>query len=327
MVESEKTRLYLISKRFITRDTALSMVIPAHYENSEILCRDVELEQGIEATTIDLLRFAQGLKLEPVLLRENPELLLAIGYVPDNLAPDSLSKAHHVQLASRIINASTVVAVVAGVALSGFYLKASFDNTVQAEQAAIATRQQEQLYDDVAKNFPATRIPGNDLKTAVELERAIAANAKTPQRMMQVLSNAIEASPEIEINRLYWVMTNEPNPKDDDRTGTLVVNAAENASLAPGFVVDPNFLYEVAFVNGEIRRFNGDYRAALENVNRLAERIQAESGVAQVVVLQGPVNVSSYSNLQGSTTDERTAQQPAALFKLRVTLKHEGAVP
>ncbi|CAG0987616.1 hypothetical protein MTYP_02102 [Methylophilaceae bacterium] len=331
VVESEKTRLYLISKRFITRDTALSMVIPAHYENSEILCRDVELEQGIEATTIDLLRFAQGLKLEPVLLRENPELLhmhlLAIGYVPDNLAPDSLSKAHHVQLASRIINASTVVAVVAGVALSGFYLKASFDNTVQAEQAAIATRQQEQLYDDVAKNFPATRIPGNDLKTAVELERAIAANAKTPQRMMQVLSNAIEASPEIEINRLYWVMTNEPNPKDDDRTGTLVVNAAENASLAPGFVVDPNFLYEVAFVNGEIRRFNGDYRAALENVNRLAERIQAESGVAQVVVLQGPVNVSSYSNLQGSTTDERTAQQPAALFKLRVTLKHEGAVP
>jgi len=81
------------------------------------------------------------------------------------------------------------------------------------------------------------------------------------------------------------------------------------------------------FLNGEIRRFTGNYRAALESVNRLVERLKANEQVAQVLVLQTPVNVSSYSNLQGSTTDERTAQSTPALFKLRVILKREELMP
>ncbi len=56
------------------------------------------------------------------------------------------------------------------------------------------------------------------------------------------------------------------------------------------------------------------------------ERLKADPSVAQVDVLQAPVNVSSYSNLQGSTTDERTAQETQALFKLRVIFKREEPV-
>src|SRR5690606_3950536 len=75
VVETEKTKLYLISQRYISRDTSLSMLIPAYQENSQSLCRDIEHEQGIDCSTIDLAKFAQGLKLEPILLRDNPELL------------------------------------------------------------------------------------------------------------------------------------------------------------------------------------------------------------------------------------------------------------
>lgn len=327
VVESEKTRLYLISKRFINRDTALNMVIPAHYENSELLCRDVELEQGIECTTIDLLHFAQGLKLKPDLLRENPELLhmhlLANGFVPDNLAPNALSKAHQLQLVGRGLNLATVLVVLAGVGIAGYDLKVSYDNMRQRDQAALMTRHQEQMYDDVAKNFPATDIPGDDLRIAVELERTIADNSKTPERMMQVLSQALDNMTDIDIQRLNWVLTNEPNPKDQGEANATTVASPERTSMAPGFAMDTNALHEVGFINGEIRQFTGDYRAAFERVNRLAQMIQSNPQVAEVVVLQGPVNVSSYSNLQGSTTDERLAQRPAALFKLRVVLKRE----
>jgi hypothetical protein len=49
--------------------------------------------------------------------------------------------------------------------------------------------------------------------------------------------------------------------------------------------------------------------------------LRADSRVAAVEVLQEPVNVSSYVDLQGSTTDEQSTQKEPALFKLKIILK------
>ena len=165
--------------------------------------------------------------------------------------------------------------------------------------------------------------------SALYLQQTIAHYARPPKRMMQTLSNAIEPTPEIQINRLRWVQTNETDPKDDNKTQS-VTPVPKQAAAAPtqsGFAPDPKLLYEVGFINGEIKNFTGDYRKALESVNRLSDRLKADSAVAQVIILQGPVNVSSYSSLQGSTADEHAAQLPAALFKLRVILKQEEVSP
>lgn len=328
LAETEKTRLYLMSQRFISRETPLSMVLPALDESSEHICQVVRQEQGIKCSQVDLAKFARGVRLDPQLLHANPELLhmhlLAIGNVPDNLAPPNLIRHHRLNFARQWINAATAMILLGGMVLTGVYLKDSFDQAALAEQAAADTRVQEQLYSDVAKNFPATPIPSNDLKLAVELKQTIANDAKSPQRMMQHLSKAIEASPEIQINRLRWVCTNDTDFKDDDKTSTAPVTAQPSAaSASPATVSDPASLHEVGFVNGEIKGFTGDYRAALVSVNRLAERLRADSAIEQVVILQEPVNVSSYTSLQGSTAEERTAQLAAALFKLKIILKRE----
>jgi hypothetical protein len=49
--------------------------------------------------------------------------------------------------------------------------------------------------------------------------------------------------------------------------------------------------------------------------------------VDHVLILQEPVNVSSLANLQGSTTDENTAERAPAIFKLMVALKPIEATP
>ncbi|HLD08574.1 MAG TPA: hypothetical protein VJB68_00840, partial [Methylophilaceae bacterium] len=331
--ETEKTRLYLISQRFIGSDTPLSMVLPSLDESNKSICHDVEQGVGIECSSLDLAKFAQSLRLDPQLLQNNPELLhmqlLAMGSVPDNLAPSGLIKHHQLNFIRQLINGVTAAIVLGGLVLAGIYLKQSLDDSAFTEQAKIATSEQERLYGDVAKNFPTTAIPSNDLKLAVELQQVIAHQTKPPKRMMQTLSKAIEPTPEIQINRLHWVLTNEADPKDDDKTHSVAPEPkqAAAATTQPNFVPDPKLLYEVGFVNGEIKNFTGDYRKALESVNHLSERLKADSAVAQVIILQGPVNVSSYTSLQGSTADERTAQLPAALFKLRVTLKQEVVPP
>ncbi len=74
-------------------------------------------------------------------------------------------------------------------------------------------------------------------------------------------------------------------------------------------------------MTAEISGFTGDYRSALNSVNKFVEKLNLDQNVAAVEVLQEPVNVSSFVNLQGSTTDEQAAQTQPALFKLKVILK------
>jgi hypothetical protein len=195
------------------------------------------------------------------------------------------------------------------------------DLTADAKQAALDTQLQNHRYADVAKDFPSTPIASNDLTTAVEINNTIKQYGKAPRRMMQVLSNALEAAPEIQLDRLHWLQTNDATLKDDDKT--LANVPSDKANQPSSFVPDPTVLYEMGFINGQIKMFNGDYRAALESVNHLAELLKADSNVENVEILQAPVNVSSYTALQGSTNDEKASLQAAAMFKLRVILKRE----
>jgi hypothetical protein len=330
--ETEKTRLYLISQRFIGSDTPLSMVLPSLDDSDKSICRDIEQEERIKCESVDLAKFAQSIKLSPQLLRNDPELLhmqlLAMGNVPDNLAPFSLIKHHQINLVRQSINGATATIILGGLMLAGVYLKQGFDDSALAEQAKIATHEQERLYSEVAKDFPTTTIPSNDLKLAVELYQAIAKHVqhRYRNRLLQLLSKAIEPSPEIQINRLHWTLTSDSDPKDDDKAQSAAPTSqtTEATSVQANSKPDPNSLDEVIFIDGEIKNFNGNYRAALESVHHLSDHLKADEAVAQVTVLQAPVNVSSYSSLQGNTAEEQTSQQSTALFKLRVTLKPEA---
>ncbi|HSH73650.1 MAG TPA: hypothetical protein VK974_11395 [Methylophilaceae bacterium] len=329
LTETEKTRLYLISQRFVTRDTALHMVLPALNESSRQICRAIEQEHGIICESVNLAEVAQDFKLDVKQLELNPELLhmhlLASGSAPDNIAPASLVKHHKINALRKSINVATAFVVLAGLVLSTLYLKQSVDDAAELKQTITDTRMQEHRYNEVAKNFPTTPIPSAELQVAAELNEAISKYSKAPKRMMQVVSRALDKTPDIQVNRLLWMQTNNVNIQDEDRAQvTPSVSSTPAASTISAFVPDPAVLYKVGFVSGEIKRFSGDYRAALNLVSRFADTLKADPEVQFVEVVQAPVNVSSYSNLQGSTTDEKTALTTAALFKLKVILKPQG---
>lgn len=328
VTETEKARLYLISQRHITRETALNVVLPSLDESGEQLGRLIEQENGVECSSVDLAAFAKNLKLEPSLLQATPELLhmhlLALGNVPDNLAPSKQIKNSQLNVIRNGINLTTTIILLAGLVLTGIYLKESFNDQANIEQLTAQTQAQENLYKEVAKDFPTTPIPSNDLKQAVELHQAILNYGRTPERVMQVISSAIENAPEIQINRLHWIRTNDTNIKDNEQNATAAAPTSSTANQEQqAFTPDPTGLYQVAFVNGELRGFTGDYRAALDSVNRLVEKLKTNPEIEQVTILQEPVNVSSFTSLQGSTAEERTAQQAAALFKLKIILKRQ----
>jgi hypothetical protein len=75
-----------------------------------------------------------------------------------------------------------------------------------------------------------------------------------------------------------------------------------------------------AYVEAEIRPFAGDYRRALDEIASFAETLQQDPVIADVEVVELPLNVSPTMALSGSTT-EATIRATSAPFKLNVSFK------
>ncbi|OGV76769.1 MAG: hypothetical protein A3I83_07640 [Methylotenera sp. RIFCSPLOWO2_02_FULL_45_14] len=330
LVETEKTRLYLISQRFISHETPLNLVLLSADGSTQQISQGISQEQGLECSDVNLTTFAKSLGLPANLILQMPELLhmqlLANGHVVDNLAPADLTKRFQFGKIKQAIIVASVVIAVLGLGAVGWMFKQGLDNKAALTQAEQDTVLQQHRYDEVAKNFPVTPIGANDLKVAVELHLAIASYPKSPRRMMQVISTALEQSSleNVQLDRLRWVLSGDINIKDDDKFIPLPASNASNSLQGNSnttFNADPAKLNEIAFVTAEISGFTGDYRGALNSVNRFVASIKADNRVAAVEVLQEPVNVSSFVDLQGSTTDEQSTQKQPAFFKLKVILK------
>jgi hypothetical protein len=322
LVETEKTRLYLISQRFITRETPLNLVLASLDGSTEHISQGISQEQGIECTDVNLSQITKSLNLPTKLIEQMPELLhmhlLASGHLVDNLAPAALTKEYDFGKLKQNIKAVALVLGMLGMFAAGGMLLQGLSFKSDLKDATQDTVLQQRRYDDAAKNFPATTIGAEALKAAVELDKTISIYPKSPRLMMQVVSAALEQVPEVQLNRMHWALTNDINIKDDDK---LINLPATNLPANTAFAADAAKLYELAYLTAEISGFTGDYRAALSSVQKFVEKLKLDQNVAVVEVLQEPVNVSSFVNLQGSTTDEQATQTQPALFKLKVILK------
>lgn len=324
LVEIEKTRMYLVSQRLITNATPIQLVMASMDNSHAEIAKGISQEQGLECKVVDILAYAKNNNISPDLVKTHPEFLhmqlLANGNVPDNLAPVTFSKIHSLNNIRRKINIATACVAATGVVLAAYYAWQGAQQKDQLQFISAQTRSQQQQYEEVAKNFPTTPIASTELKIAAELAQTIKGNSQSPRQLMQVLSGAFEASPEIELTRIRWVQTNDRELKDD--TGGANTAQSQNNQPATAANNDLSKLVQVGFVNAEIKGFTGDYRAALNSVNKFVTHLRENNLVENVLILQEPVNVSSQANLQGSTTDESTAtEHPPAIFKLKIILK------
>ena len=331
LVEIEKTRLYLMSQRYITRDTPLNLALVSANGSTQQISQGISQEQGLNCSDVNLSSLAKTLGLPVALLQEKPELmhmqLLANGHFVDNLAPDWLTKSFQFNKLKQGLAIGTALVGFFGMVAAAWMFKEGWDHKSAFEQAQQDTQIQQHRYDEAAKDFPVTQISANDLKVAVELDKTIATFPKSPRLMMQVVSAALAptaqgALDEVQVDRLHWVLTNDSNVSDQDKftplsATTSGVQTATNA-VPPA---DPTKLVEVGFLTAQISGFTGDYRRALNSLNQFVTNIKADARVAEVTVLQEPVNVSSFVSLQGSTTDEQSTQKQPAFFKLKIVLK------
>jgi hypothetical protein len=144
------------------------------------------------------------------------------------------------------------------------------------------------------------------MRKAVEAVEAMRAHARTPAEVMRAVGQGLAAYSNVGLTKLTW------------RYG------ADKRADAPAGGGSAPLWQEEAEVDAEIRPFDGDYREALRLIERVAQSLRVQPGVAEVRVVELPVNLDSKTGLSGNTLDAPDAAASAAQFKLAVKMGRPG---
>ncbi|MBC7945953.1 MAG: hypothetical protein H7X91_11980 [Burkholderiales bacterium] len=304
--EITNTRRYLESLKVKPQDEPLSVVVIDH--DGSLPRSDLKFDCETHFQHVDRDELAKRLGISVALLAQFPDALqlhlLGLQAPDSNLArPQLISNfRHHRQ--RRALYALSTAAAVAAVAWTGLNVYQRVDYDWQTAGLADQTARYQSQYAQASQQFPQAPTSADNLQRIVEAAQKIRSEGRTPEMLLKVVSRAIDLNPDIALKRLVW-------------------HAGVSVTASPGEFAPTRAGVETGSIEGEIIPFNGNYRAALETINRLIAALQADQAVADVRVEQLPLNINSAASLSGSTTNStRTSTAP---FKLTVVFRMELA--
>ena len=161
------------------------------------------------------------------------------------------------------------------------------------------------------KRLPQTPVDPSALKTAVMIAERLALYKTSPLVMVTALGRSLQGFPSIRLNSISWMVTGDPD--------TAFAGGADHAvPIAMGEPRAIRSLYQAALVKGRLEPFDGNYREAMDEINRFAEDLRAREAVSGVDIVALPLDTSSGADLQGNTQ----SLQHQAEFTLKVVLDH-----
>jgi hypothetical protein len=320
--EISNTRLYLHALRVMTLDEHLSVLIidrddtltgleqAIARDNPNIECRrlghrEIVTSLGITAPAMDSSSDALYLQL------------LGLRAPDNNLAPANVTlgyRQHQIRRGIYALAGVTAFAVASWCAITAYQI---FDARVDAASARRQTAELQLKYQEATRKFPAAPTTAENLRHAVEISQKIGATTRTPEIMMYLISQALDRHPAIILKSLAWKYD---NTEFEAGRGANPGQSAAPPVAPPPIAQASGKRRESALIEGEVRPFRGDYRAAIESINRFAETLAQQPDVGEVRVAKLPLNISPGLTLSGNTTDNRE-QTGKAEFTIIVLMK------
>lgn len=306
--EIGKTRLYLNSLRLAARESRLAVLLLDSNDSLEELQQHLQADPTFACQRLTRQELNSCLKSIPSgrCPYATHMTVLGLRQPANNLAPASATRSHWRYRLRRAMYGASIALVALSLIWAGtnFFQKYQLDD--EARQLAGQTKAQLARYDEVAKTFPQSPTSADNLEKAIQIADQLKQGRRTPERMMQVVSRALDASPEVVLMRMAWGY------------GVPGENPGKAAGATPATGSQAR---EWGALEAEIRPFHGDYRAAMADINRFSDRLTQDPEVASVGVTQMPLNVHSASALSGNTLDTASTDSVRAEFKLRLVLK------
>jgi hypothetical protein len=321
--EISNTRLYLHALRVMTLDEHLSVLI---VDRNDTL---TELEQAIarDNPNIDCRRLGRAeitatIGIGAAALDSSSDALymhlLGLRTSDNNIAPAAVTLGFRQHQIRRGIFALAGITAFASATWCAITLFQIFDTRGDIENTRRQTAELQQQYQEVTRQFPAAPTSAENLRRAVEISQKIGATTRTPELTMDLISQALELHPLIVMKTFGWKY--DTAEIEAGREGNQAAAAAAPPSTPLPGAQRGGKRKESAIVEGEVRPFRGDYRAAIEAINRFVETLSQQPNVAEVRVAKLPLNINPTLTLTGNTTDSRD-QAGTAGFTIILVMK------
>lgn len=299
--EVSKTQLYLSSQRIFPREGRLSVVL-LDLSNTFLSAQtSLSADPQFETSLLDADEIGRRLGIPSELMVNAPEVvyLAAMESRFDNLAPSSLSQTFRLHQVRRALFAAGGAALASSAVMAGWNWLQMRADTAQMQQLEASIRQNEVLYQETLKQLPSVPLSAESLSRVVETARRIESENHTPTQAFERLSNVLDRHPDIVLDKLSW-HSPDLNAGDKIPTETLVLDA-------------------------RVLPFNGNYREAMDKINRLMSDLRAQPDAREVALRAGPVDTASSSTLSGTTLQNAKAAE--AGFTLGLKLNPERNRP
>jgi hypothetical protein len=317
--EISNTRLYLHALRTMALDEQLTIVLLDRDDDLAEVAATIRAENpSLECLRIGRAEIVSRLGIPDELLDTPFAIalsLLGIRAPAGNLAPASTTAGHKRYQARRGIYAGCGALAAAALLWTVVNLYNMTTLRWDTEDAARQTALLSSQYLEATRQFPQAPASAENLQKAVEIAQRLRESTHTPQRVMALVGRALEANPTVVIRDFGWKYGTANIEVEGGGTRELAAPSPSTAAAAG------SQRKESALIDGEIRPFRGDYRAAIVTINGIAARIAEESEVAEVQVVKLPLNVNPALSLSGNTADAAEQQTSTAEFKLLVVMK------
>ncbi len=320
--ELDKFERYLKNVQLLA-EGPLDVYILAHGELLDQLERQCRNSEAVRYRLLDVSDVARRLGIQGVLTTPFSDYLYAhflLKKKPRNhyAQAEDLKYYRLHQARSGMLGASAAVLLASAVG-SGLHLVEGLKLRQQAASAEQRAALYQAQFNAAKGRLPGTPVEPADIKTAVDIADTLKRHKATPLTMMRTLSRALGDYPKLRLEALRWLAASDRNaavPGEPQDTRDL-------PAPAPNAEEGGNLYYQIALVEGQIEPFEGDYRAALAQIEGFATALRAQPAVRAVTVVDRPFDVDPQGELQGSA--DETARPEKAEFTLKVVLGVGGA--
>jgi len=314
--EINNTRFYLNSLRLIGLDEPLTVVmIDARDELADAAAALTRENPGLECQRIGRDELSKKLGLSTAALNSGRAALIlhtvGLKTPAGNLAPAVVTAGFKEHQVRRILYAAAGVATVGAVGWAAINAGLTLDASFDVDRRRAETAQQQRAYIEATRQFPAAPTASENIQRAVVVAQELIKSLRSPEPFLAIVSRALDANPAVLLRDVSW------------KYGTTPIEsvATRGGKPPPDLPGIGGTRRQSGLIEGEIRPFRGDYRAAIDAINRFAQTLAKDPAVEEVRITQLPLNISPELGLSGNTVDERDRAATTANFKVLVLLR------
>jgi len=216
------------------------------------------------------------------------------------------------------ITAASIITLLGSISFSGLQYLQSRVTDSEARSYAEQALFYEERYRIGQQNLPPVPAMAVELKQAVDLASQLRKFKADPLLSMLSLSAGLENFETIQLEQLDWAASTDPDA-EIAAGGGVTPRANDFRNPIPIQPPEPDVYYQLVRIRGRIDPFDGDFRQALDTVNRFARAMDRLETVHAVRVTRLPFDASSRRRLSGNAASINANEQ--ATFEMRIALK------